>query len=87
MLVMGSPLNNSNCIPAIVLESGDLNLAEGVTLIYGLSAPFDNKLSDYLPDGTAFVQCTYDAENGVKLTDGYVPMSIPRANPPKTWPW
>ncbi len=73
MLVMGSPLNNSNCIPAIVLESGDLNLAEGVTLIYGLSVPFDNKLSDYLPDGTAFVQCTYDATDGVKLGDGYVP--------------
>lgn len=73
MLVMGSPLNNSNCIPAIVLESGDLNLAEGVTLIYGLSVPSGKTLSEYLPDGTAFVQCTYDAENGVKLTDGYVP--------------
>lgn len=73
MLVMGSPLNNSNCIPAILLQSGDLNLAKGVTLIYGLSVPSGKTLSEYLPDGTAFVQCTYDAENGVKLTDGYVP--------------
>lgn len=59
---------------AIDLKSGTLTLAEGVTLIYGLNVPEGQTLSEYLPDGTAFVQC--DSDGSVSdptqyITDAY----------------
>ena len=46
--------------PAIILESGDLTLETGATLVHGLKVPEDKHLSDYLPEGTAFGLRSYD---------------------------
>ena len=46
--------------PAIELENGDLTLAPGATLVYGLKVPEGKTLSDYLPAGTAFGMRSYD---------------------------
>ena len=53
--------------PAIILESGDLTLETGATLVHGLEVPEDKHLSDYLPEGTAFGLRGYDESTG-KLT-------------------
>ena len=54
----GSEANIS--YPAIILESGDLTLETGATLVYGLKVPEGKTLSDYLPAGTAFGLRGYD---------------------------
>lgn len=54
----GSAANIS--YPAIILESGDLTLETGATLVYGLKVPEGKHLSDYLPEGTAFELRSYD---------------------------
>ncbi len=54
----GSAANIS--YPAIILESGDLTLETGATLVHGLKVPEDKHLSDYLPAGTAFGLRSYD---------------------------
>ena len=54
----GSAANIS--YPAIILESGDLTLETGATLVHGLKVPEDKHLSDYLPEGTAFGLRSYD---------------------------
>ena len=54
----GSAANIS--YPAIILESGDLTLETGATLVHGLEVPEDKHLSDYLPEGTAFGLRSYD---------------------------
>lgn len=46
--------------PAIILESVDLTLETGATLVYGLKVPEGKTLSDYLPAGTAFGLRSYD---------------------------
>ena len=54
----GSAANIS--YPAIILESGDLTLETGATLVHGLKVPEGKTLSDYLPAGTAFGLRGYD---------------------------
>ena len=62
----GSAANIS--YPAIILESGDLTLETGATLVHGLKVPEGKHLSDYLPEGTAFGLRGYDESTG-KLTE------------------
>lgn len=50
--------------PAIILESGDLTLETGATLVHGLKVPEGKHLSDYLPEGTAFGLRSYDEATG-----------------------
>ena len=63
----GSAANIS--YPAIILESGDLTLETGATLVHGLEVPEDKHLSDYLPEGTAFGLRTYDEATGTCTKD------------------
>lgn len=62
----GSAANIS--YPAIILESGDLTLETGATLVHGLEVPEGKHLSDYLPEGTAFRLRGYD-ESTKTLTE------------------
>ena len=55
--------------PAIILESGDLTLETGATLVHGLEVPEDKHLSDYLPEGTAFGLRSYDEATGMLTGD------------------
>ena len=55
--------------PAIILESGDLTLETGATLVYGLEVPSGKTLSDYLTAGTAFKRCSYNATTKTWTTD------------------
>ena len=62
-VVIGSNTTGSEAnisYPAIRLESGDLTLETGATLVHGLKVPEDKHLSDYLPEGTAFGLRSYD---------------------------
>ena len=62
-VVIGSNMTGSAAnisYPAIILESGDLTLETGATLVHGLEVPEDKHLSDYLPEGTAFGLRGYD---------------------------
>ena len=63
----GSAANIS--YPAIILESGDLTLETGATLVHGLEVPEDKHLSDYLPEGTAFGLRSYDEATGMLTGD------------------
>ena len=63
----GSAANIS--YPAIILESGDLTLETGATLVYGLKVPEGKHLSDYLPAGTAFGLRSYDKATGMWTGD------------------
>ena len=63
----GSAANIS--YPAIILESGDLTLETGATLVYGLKVPEGKHLSDYLPEGTAFGLRSYDEATGALTGD------------------
>lgn len=63
----GSAANIS--YPAIILESGDLTLETGATLVYGLKVPEGKHLSDYLPAGTAFGLRSYDEATGMLTGD------------------
>lgn len=55
--------------PAIILESGDLTLETGATLVYGLKVPEGKTLSDYLPAGTAFGLRSYDESTKTWIVD------------------
>lgn len=55
--------------PAIILESGDLTLETGATLVHGLEVPEGKHLSDYLPEGTAFGLRGYDEATGMLTGD------------------
>ena len=55
--------------PAIILESGDLTLETGATLVHGLKVPEGKHLSDYLPEGTAFGLRGYDESTGMLTGD------------------
>ena len=55
--------------PAIILESGDLTLETGATLVHGLKVPKGKHLSDYLPEGTAFGLRGYDESTGTLTGD------------------
>ena len=55
--------------PAIILESGDLTLETGATLVHGLKVPEGKHLSDYLPEGTAFRLRSYDEATGTWTVD------------------
>ena len=63
----GSAANIS--YPAIILESGDLTLETGATLVHGLKVPEGKTLSDYLPEGTAFGLRGYDESTGMLTGD------------------
>ncbi len=58
----GVPDRNTKC-PSITLNGGTLILKEGATLLSGLQVPEDKVLADYLPEGTAFVKCSYDYDS------------------------
>ena len=55
--------------PAIILESGDLTLETGATLVHGLKVPEGKTLSDYLPAGTAFGLRGYDESTKTLTVD------------------
>ena len=56
--------------PSITLNGGTLILKEGAVLLSGLQVPEGKVLADYLPEGTAFVKCSYDnSSNTVTVSD------------------
>lgn len=56
--------------PSITLNGGTLILKEGAVLLSGLQVPEGMVLADYLPEGTAFVKCSYDnSSNTVTVSD------------------
>ncbi len=58
--VMGGVPERDVLCPSITLNGGTLILKEGAVLLTGLQVPDGKVLADYLPDGTAFVKCSYD---------------------------
>ena len=58
----GVPDRNTQC-PSITLNGGALTLKEGAALLSGLQVPEGKTLADYLPEGTAFVKCSYDYDS------------------------
>ena len=58
--------------PSITLNGGTLILKEGAVLLSGLQVPEGKVLADYLPEGTAFVKCSYDNSSDT------VPVSDPQ---------
>ena len=58
--VMGGVPNRDGLCPSITLNGGTLILKEGAVLLTGLQVPDGKVLADYLPEGTAFVKCSYD---------------------------
>lgn len=58
--VMGGVPNSDGLCPSITLNGGTLILKEGAVLLSGLQVPDGKVLADYLPEGTAFVKCSYD---------------------------
>ena len=71
-VVIGSNTTGSGAnisYPAIILESGDLTLETGATLVHGLKVPEGKTLSDYLPAGTAFGLRGYDESTKTLTVD------------------
>ena len=71
-VVIGSNTTGSEAnisYPAIRLESGDLTLETGATLVHGLKVPEGKHLSDYLPEGTAFGLRGYDESTKTLTVD------------------
>ena len=65
----GVPDRNTKC-PSVTLNGGTLVLKEGAALLSGLQVPEGRTLADYLPEGTAFVKCSYDNNsNTVTVSD------------------
>ena len=65
----GIPEGDVLC-PSITLNGGTLILKEGAVLLTGLQVPDGKVLADYLPEGTAFVKCSYDNKsNTVTVSD------------------
>lgn len=58
--VMGGVPEKDVLCPSITLNGGTLILKEGAALLTGLQVPDGKVLADYLPEGTAFVKCSYD---------------------------
>lgn len=58
--VMGGVPERDVLCPSITLNGGTLILKEGAVLLTGLQVPDGKVLADYLPEGTAFVKCSYD---------------------------
>lgn len=58
--VMGGVPERDVLCPSITLNGGTLILKEGAVLLSGLQVPDGKVLADYLPEGTAFVKCSYD---------------------------
>ena len=58
--VMGGVPEKDVLCPSITLNGGTLILKEGAVLLSGLQVPDGKVLADYLPEGTAFVKCSYD---------------------------
>lgn len=58
--VMGGVPGRDVLCPSITLNGGTLILKEGAVLLTGLQVPEGKVLADYLPEGTAFVKCSYD---------------------------
>lgn len=58
--VMGGVPEKDVLCPSITLNGGTLILKEGAVLLTGLQVPDGKVLADYLPEGTAFVKCSYD---------------------------
>ena len=58
--VMGGVPEGDVLCPSITLNGGTLILKEGAVLLTGLQVPDGKVLADYLPEGTAFVKCSYD---------------------------
>lgn len=58
--VMGGVPESDVLCPSITLNGGTLILKEGAVLLSGLQVPDGKVLADYLPEGTAFVKCSYD---------------------------
>ena len=56
----GMPEGDVVLCPSITLNGGTLILKEGAVLLSGLQVPDGKVLADYLPEGTAFVKCSYD---------------------------
>ena len=56
----GMPEGDVVLCPSITLNGGTLILKEGAVLLSGLQVPEGKVLADYLPEGTAFVKCSYD---------------------------
>ena len=68
--VMGGVPNRDGLCPSITLNGGTLVLKEGTVLLTGLQVPDGKVLADYLPEGTAFVKCSYDNKsNTVTVSD------------------
>lgn len=58
--VMGGVPERDVLCPSITLNGGTLILKEGAVLLSGMQVPDGKVLADYLPEGTAFVKCSYD---------------------------
>lgn len=58
--VMGGVPEGDVLCPSITLNGGTLILKEGAVLLSGMQVPDGKVLADYLPEGTAFVKCSYD---------------------------
>ena len=68
--VMGGVPGRDVLCPSITLNGGTLILKEGAVLLTGLQVPDGKVLADYLPEGTAFVKCSYDNKsNTVTVSD------------------
>lgn len=68
--VMGGVPEGDVLCPSITLNGGTLILKEGAVLLTGLQVPDGKVLADYLPEGTAFVKCSYDNKsNTVTVSD------------------
>ena len=68
--VMGGVPDRDVLCPSITLNGGSLILKEGAALLSGLQVPEGKVLADYLPEGTAFVKCSYDYDsNTVTVSD------------------
>ena len=66
----GMPEGDVVLCPSITLNGGTLILKEGAVLLSGLQVPEGKVLADYLPEGTAFVKCSYDNKsNTVTVSD------------------
>ena len=56
--------------PSVTINGGTLILKKGAALLSGLQVPEGKVLADYLPEGTAFVKCSYDySSNTVTVSD------------------
>lgn len=61
--------------PAIAVQNTEakLTLGKDTKLIYGMKVPEGKTLSDYLPDGAAFVKCNFDDNSNLHITNEFVP--------------